>query len=318
MGLVMVQRLGVTLAQLEFFVAVADAGSISAAAEALHTSQSNVSVAIGKLERHLGVELLVRHRAKGVTPTASGRDLASRARRVLREVQSLEEAGHALASEPAGDIAVGSFPPLTPFYVPALLRDLQSSAPGLVVTVREGPLDLLQHQVAAAELDVALVYGLNVPDALVFTAMAEIVPHVIVAADSPLADREWVSLAELSDQTMVTLDLAFSVDRGRAVFDALGLPRPAEVSATSVETMRALVAAGIGFAMLNQRLATDTTVDGGRVAALSLTDEITPLPLGTIRRPASWNPRLRAVTDVLARQARERHGPLTPLSPPQG
>lgn len=305
----MVHRSGMTLAQLEFFVAVVETGSISAAAQATHTSQSNVSVAIGKLERHLGVELLVRHPARGVSPTPVGLDLAARARAVLGQVRDIEDSSTASATHLSGEVALGSFVPLTPFYVPALLRDLRDTAPGVTVTVHEATLDVLHSRVADAELDLAVVYGQSVPPNLLFTHLADVTPHVIVAADSPWASRDRVALAELTDTTMVTLDLPFTLHRGRAVFDALGLPRPPELPATTVETMRALVAAGLGFAMLNQRVATNSTVDGRTVVPLPIEEEVPPISLGTIRRPTTRSARVDAVAGLLARRAHERHGP---------
>ncbi|MEO8328444.1 MAG: LysR family transcriptional regulator, partial [Candidatus Nanopelagicales bacterium] len=73
-----------TLRQLEYFVAVAEAGTITAAAEQIHLSQSAMSTALADLERVFGVQLLVRHHSRGVTLTPSGEDLLVTARELLR------------------------------------------------------------------------------------------------------------------------------------------------------------------------------------------------------------------------------------------
>ena len=72
-----------TLRQLEYFVAVAEAGSVTAAAAAVHLSQSAMSTALADLERALDVQLLLRHHARGVTLTAAGEQLVVASRQLL-------------------------------------------------------------------------------------------------------------------------------------------------------------------------------------------------------------------------------------------
>ena len=300
-------RVGATISQLEFLVEAAEAGNMTTAAERLHTSQSNLSVGIAKLERTLGVELLVRRRSKGVLLTPAGADAAARARDILHAVRELEDSARAGRGALDGSLSIGCFMPLTSFYAPALLRSLQERAPELEVSVREASLDVLHRLVRDAELDLALVYDQRLPADLRFQRLASVRPHVIVAPDGALARRASVSLADLVDETMVTYDLPFTMERSRQLFASQGLPVPHEVLATSIESERAFVAAGVGFSILNQRWATDRTAAGAEVRMLELTDAVQPLGLGVITRSVAPSRKVALALELLGAEAARRH-----------
>ena len=98
-----------TLRQLEYFVAVAEAGTVTAAAEQVHLSQSAMSTALADLERVLGVQLLVRHHARGVTLTPSGEELLISARLLLRQADDLDMSAHSLGEGLEGRVRLGCF-----------------------------------------------------------------------------------------------------------------------------------------------------------------------------------------------------------------
>lgn len=303
----MASRSTLTLAQLENLVAAVDSGSITTAAERLHTSQSNLSVSIANLERVLGAEMLVRHRSRGVVPTVVGRELAARARHILDAVRDLEDAARDDLQTLGGDLRVGCQLPLTPFYLPRLMSEVAERARGVTLTIREGDQDTLQRAVREGELDLALIYDQGVPEALRFHHFASVWPYVIVAAGSEFATRRRVSLAELSAHTMVTYDVVLTVGRSLDLFHDAGVPLPAEVRATSVESVRALVAAGAGFSILNQRWGTDVTADGSVVVELELADAVEPLRLGAVTRPNPPSRRVALALAVFQAHAQRRH-----------
>jgi DNA-binding transcriptional LysR family regulator len=96
-----------TLRQLEYFLAAADAGSITEAAQNIPVAQSSVSAAIAQLEAALGVQLLIRHHAQGISPTAEGRQYLERARALLRNADELERFAAGLTAELSGTLHLG-------------------------------------------------------------------------------------------------------------------------------------------------------------------------------------------------------------------
>lgn len=289
-------------------MAAVDTGSMTLAAKLLRTSQSNVSVSISSLERQLRTKLLVRHRSKGVTTTPEGKTLADGSRRMLDLGLELQHSMTSGSNDLTGKIKVGVFYSMAPFYVPKLLEEMEKLAPELEVVVYETSLDELMRLVESADIDIALVYDQQLPTHLTFTKMADVIPYVIVSTDSPLATRREVSLHELAKTPMIVYDLPITVEHGREIFRELGLAEPPVIHATSFETGRAMVAAGTGFAVMNQRTAINVTADGKSVVPLEISDSVTPLSLGTLTRSEQPTRKVWTVQAILARQAILRHG----------
>ena len=108
-----------TLRQLQYFVAAASAGSVTdAARRASRRSQSSVSAAITQLEAALGVQLLIRHHAQGISPTPEGRQFLDRARALLRDADELERFASELTAELSGTLHLGCLVTLAPLVTP--------------------------------------------------------------------------------------------------------------------------------------------------------------------------------------------------------
>src|SRR5690242_19217172 len=98
-----------TLRQLEYFVAVAEAGSVTHAAAAVPLSQSAMSAALADLENALSVQLLVRHHAKGITLTSAGRELLIASRQLLAMADDLRHVAQGLGASLTGTLSIGCF-----------------------------------------------------------------------------------------------------------------------------------------------------------------------------------------------------------------
>ena len=134
-----------TLKQLHHLISVSEHSSISAAASHLFISQPALSTSIAQLEKSLGLSLLIRHHARGVSLTPAGADFLVRARSLLTHAQEIEEDVRELRDSISGQLAVGCFVTLAPFFVPRLMSDLNESYPELQIRLIEGTLDRLQQ-----------------------------------------------------------------------------------------------------------------------------------------------------------------------------
>src|ERR1700748_1682568 len=103
-----------TLRQLQYFVAAAEAGTVTQAAEAMHLSQSAMSTALADLEKAFQVQLLVRHHARGISLTPAGREL-------LVQAADLLGAAQGLGSSLTGTVQLGCFSVPAPYVLPELL-----------------------------------------------------------------------------------------------------------------------------------------------------------------------------------------------------
>lgn len=141
--------------QLQSLVAIADHGSFSAAAKALDTVQSNVSAHIGRLEKQLGSILI--DRASGDL-TDEGEMVATRARRILHEVEDIDADIHSLGETTTGECRIGSIGTTARWLMPSLLGSLSRHHPGVHTTVVEGATSSLLFRLNSGEIDAAIVH----------------------------------------------------------------------------------------------------------------------------------------------------------------
>ncbi|MFG3244488.1 MULTISPECIES: LysR family transcriptional regulator [unclassified Streptomyces] len=294
----MSDRLDFSLTQLRYFVVSAELGNISEAAERLCASQSTVSSAVMRLERQLGVQLLLRHHARGVTLTPSGRHLLREARALLGQARNLKAQGDALAGRTAGRLDVGFFFSIAPFLLPLVHRLAEERYAGLQLTAHEGSERLLEL-LRDGRCELAVTYDF-LADGAGFHPLAELPVHALLAEDDPMGLTGAIGLDELATRPLVTLDVPAGLRHVETVFATAGVRMPRVITTTSMETMRGLVAAGSGFALMYQRAAHGRTLDGGRVRPVEIAGGVPPASLGVATMPdLNLSSRGRAFLDVL-------------------
>lgn len=141
--------------QLRYFVAAAEAGSITQAAKRCRVAQPSLSQQIRKLEESLGVALFDRA-GRGVTLTEAGRVLLPRARRILAEVRETTENLRTEVEDGPGRLSIGAIPTMAPYLLPPVLAGLRRDRPGCELVVREDRTAALVDAVVGNELDVAV------------------------------------------------------------------------------------------------------------------------------------------------------------------
>ncbi|RVU16990.1 LysR family transcriptional regulator [Streptomyces antnestii] len=268
-----------TLVQLRYFLAAAELGSMTAAAQRINVSQSAVSTAVHHLERELGVQLLIRRHAKGLALTAAGERFLHELRGFLTHADELAESARSLGADLVGELSVGCFQTLAPFYLPRLLREFGERQPAVRVEVVEGDIPGVQDSLRTGVCELALLYEMDLDPDIECEVLAMSPPYALVPEGHRLAEAGRARLADLADEPMILLDLPASRDYFRAVAAKAGVEPRISHRTRSYETVRALVAAGYGWSMLNQRPAHDRTYDGSSVVALPLTDPLPALPV---------------------------------------
>lgn len=298
---------GFTLVQLRYFVIVAEHGSMTAAADRLHIAQSAVSTAISNLEHELRVQLFIRHRARGLTLTSAGERLLHQSRDLLTRARDVEAEARGSGGSLTGPVTIGCFVTLAPYYLPALVAACDSHYPGIELNVVEAEAEQLHQSLRTGGIDFALIYDLGAPtDAdLHRETIAHAPAYVIVSADHRLADRTAVDLADLAPDPMVLLDLPYSRDYFRAMVAASGTEPDVRYRSQNYETVRSMVARGLGYSVLNQRPQTGQTYGGGDVVALDLRDENPALEVTiTVVEGVRQTARAQAVMDLVRAIAR--------------
>jgi DNA-binding transcriptional LysR family regulator len=238
----------VTLRQLEYFCAVAAAGSLSEAAKAAHVSPSALSLAMTELERSLGVALTVRDRRSGTALTPAGKAALVRARQILQDVEALvNDADGPLV----GELTLGVPRGLSAWALPRLLPALAEEHPKLRVGVVEDTPLGLQDRLVAGSVDGALVLRAHVrEDGIRLDTLMPLPVCAVVPQSHPCARQAEVSLAELADESFILLDSEPSLWNTLRMFDAVGRRPRVRWSLQDKETILALVRAGEGLSVL--------------------------------------------------------------------
>jgi DNA-binding transcriptional LysR family regulator len=262
-----------TMRQLAAFVAVAETGTISAAAERLHLSQSALAAAVTDLERTLNVQLTVRRRAHGVRLTPTGETLLPRARALLYQANELQADTSGTGDEVSGPLALGCYPSLGPTVLPSLLRAYTLQFPRTKVELREDPQNRLRTLLDRGELDLLIVYDLDLPEQWRTALLSTRQPHVLLPAQHPLAvDDAPLRLADLADEPMILLDAPPSSYHALDLCRQAGFAPRVAYGTQNYETARSFVGRGLGWTLLVQRPAQDVTYEGLPVVCKEIHD----------------------------------------------
>ncbi|RMD92547.1 MAG: LysR family transcriptional regulator [Alphaproteobacteria bacterium] len=274
-----------TLRQLEYFVAVGEAGSIAHASEKLNISSPSISASIAQLEREFGLPLFVRHHAQGLSLTPAGRVMLDQARTVLREADRLADIAGDITGVPRGPLSVGCLLTFAQIVLASVRRSFEAAYPEVRITQLELDQAEIFSAVRRAEIDLALTYNLDIPADLRFVALAELPPYALVNESHPLAQRAEVSVDDLREYPMVLLDLPFSAEYFMSFFARHGArPRVAERT-RDMAVMRSLVANGYGYSIANIRPVSDLSPDGKRLRVIPMVGDLRPMIFGLLMAP---------------------------------
>jgi DNA-binding transcriptional LysR family regulator len=270
--------MNVTLTQLRYLLAVARHGSVTAAARTLNVSQPSISVAIDNVERNFGQKLFVRQRGSGISLTSFGRVALAKAKRVLAEADEFAVLG-SRETAIAGQMVLGCFEDLAPYFAPALIRSFSERCPGVEIIVREETFETLGRRLSDSAIDIGLSYDLGLPTHFARILLHELRPHALLPASHALASRATVSLADLATYPLITTDQPHSWQHMLDLFRSRGLSAVSEARTSSFELQRSMVANGFGVAVSYTRPHGDRSYDGLPLICKPLSD---PLPMQRI------------------------------------
>ncbi|WP_280696182.1 LysR family transcriptional regulator [Kitasatospora sp. GP82] len=236
--------------QLAQFAAVARLEHVTQAAQLLGMPQPTLSRAVARLEAELGVDLLARQ-GRTVRLTRAGRLLLGSVERALAELERGAEQARAEADPVAGRVAFGFLHTMGTDAVPALLRGFRAEHPQVRFQLVQDYVAAMLERLRAGELDLCLVAPL--PDASDLTArpLDEQRLYLVVPADHRLAGRRRIRLAEVADEPFVAVEEGYGL---RVITDGFcaeaGFTPRVAFEGEEAETLRGLVAAGLGVALL--------------------------------------------------------------------
>lgn len=239
-----------TFRDLEYLVSVAKHLHFGMAAKECHVSQPALSTQIKKLEDRFGVVLFERSNRK-VQVTAAGRALAERARALLEQARQLEKDLPKQAGALEGNVSIGAIASLGPFLIPLILPKLRKAFPKAKFYFREGLTDELLKALKAGEIDFVLAADTFEDPSLSKEKLFFEPFYLAVAHGHPLETKKPLVLRDLHTEEMVLLEDGHCLKDQAIELCSKGKGQVnLSLQATSIETLRHLVAAGLGYTLL--------------------------------------------------------------------
>lgn len=244
------------LRQLRYFASILDQGSISRAAEVLRVAQPALSLHLKRLEDELGCAL-VHRTTRGVVATEAGRRLAQRAQVLLEAFDALPEQVRDRHAAPSGPAAIGIPTSLGTLLTVPLVKAVRQRLPQVRLRVVEGLSGHMLRWAAVGEVDLALVFGVELPPGLAAETLARERLCLVAPAVAPgLASRAEITLDEALEHPLILPGRPHGV---REEVEAAAARRRKAlrlvVEVDALDQIKALVADGVGYTVLSQRFA---------------------------------------------------------------
>ena len=262
--------LRLSLKAMRAFAAVVEHGSITGAAAALNTAASAVAASVDQVEAEFGSNLLIRTRAKGISPTQEGAAMAARFRALLDAYAEVMEDGRDIGGGLTGTLRIGYYAPVAPAFLPRILHPMMQANPGLRLEFREHDNDSAQEALLAGRLDVILFGGQELRAGIETRVLLDMPPYVLVPEGHAVAGAGPVGLAKVAEYPLIQPDKSLARPYFDGLFAARGLSPNVVATADSIEMVRSLVGAGVGLTVLSMRPQTPLSYGGDRLVAVPL------------------------------------------------
>jgi LysR family hydrogen peroxide-inducible transcriptional activator len=295
------------LRDLRYFVALADTRHFGRAAERCFVSQPTLSAQIKKLENYLGVQLIERQ-PRRITLTETGARIVPLARRMLQESDEIVSLARNEHDPLSGKLNVALIPTIGPYLLPLVMRRLRKKLPRLKLMLYEYQTQPLLEKLRAGDIELGIL-ALPVPlDGLEVRELYSEPFTIAVPNDSPLAKRAHVKVDDLGGETLLLLEDGHCLrDQALDVCSRVDVKENEDYRATSLETLRQMVAAGLGITLLPE-LATRGPFGSGQ--AITVKSFSRPVPTRTVgavwRKSSSRAEAMNAICDVIETTMRER------------
>lgn len=237
---------------LQYLVTLSEMRHFSKAAEACHVSQPTLSTQVRKIEEELGVQLVERS-PRRVMMTQVGEEVVERARAVLNEVEAMRQISRQSRDPGTGVFKIGIFPTLAPYLLPHVIPGIRRRFPKLTLQLFEEKTEDVLRLLGQGRLDAGLV-ALPIPEELTqLDVQVLFEEHFVLAMPDthPLARKRRIRVEDLRNQELLLLEDGHCLrDQALEVCQMVGAEEKMDFHATSMETLRQMVAANTGITLM--------------------------------------------------------------------
>jgi LysR family hydrogen peroxide-inducible transcriptional activator len=275
------------LKDLQYLVALADTRHFGKAAAKCFVSQPTLSAQLKKLEGCLGAPLIERQ-PKNVTLTEMGERVVERARRMLSDSDAIIDLAKHSRDPLAGNLRVALIPTIGPYLLPIVASQFRKQLPRLKLLLNEYQTEPLLEHLKSGTVDVGILALPIDVDGLVARVLYDEPFTVAMPANHPLAARASVKLQDLAHEKLLLLEDGHCLrDQALEVCSRIGLHENDDYRATSLETLRQMVAAGHGITLLPALAAEAAHGDQRSLAVRPFTKPAPKRTVGAVWRKSS-------------------------------
>ena len=288
------------LKDLKYLVALADTGHFGRAAQRTFVSQPTLSAQLKKLEEYLGVKLVERH-PKNVQLTEVGKQIVARARHMLSEGDEIVALARNNTDPLSGKLKVALIPTIGPYLLPRVMQKLRKALPQLGLMLYEHQTEELLKRLREGEIDLGILALPADQDGLESRRLYREEFTVALPSDNPLAQKPSIKAADLKGQTLLLLEDGHCLrDQALEVCSRVDVHEAEDFRATSLETLRHMVVAGLGVTLMPE-LAVESPFGSQR--GLVIRQFAKPAPARTVgavwRKSTTRGVAIEAVCDTI-------------------
>jgi len=298
----------VNLKDLKYLVALADTGHFGKAAERTFVSQPTLSAQLKKLEDYLGVKLVERQ-PKNVQLTDVGKQVVIRARRMLDEGDEIIALARNNTDPLAGKLKVALIPTIGPYLLPRVMPRIRKALPNLSLMLYEHQTEALLKRLRDGEIDLGLLALPVAQDGMESRVLYEENFTVALPNNHPLAAKATIKVQDLKGHTLLLLEDGHCLrDQALEVCSRVDVREAEDFRATSLETLRQMVVAGLGITLLPESAVESPF---GSQRGLTIRQFTKPSPSRTVgavwRKSSTRSAAISAVCDAVGRAMASKH-----------
>lgn len=288
------------LKDLKYLVALADTGHFGKAAERSFVSQPTLSAQLKKLEEFLGVKLVERQ-PKNIKLTEVGKQVVVRARRMLDEGEEIISLARNSTDPLTGKLRLALIPTVGPYLLPRVMQRIRKTLPDLGLMLYEHQTEALLKRLREGDIDVGIMALPVASEGLETRELYDEAFTVALPNSHPLAAKATIKVQDLKGQTLLLLEDGHCLrDQALEVCSRIDIREAEDFRATSLETLRQMVVAGLGITLLPE---TAVEAPFGSQRGLTIREFTKPAPTRTVgavwRKSSTRAAAIAAVCDVL-------------------
>lgn len=271
----------ISLRQIRYFIAAADAGQVSKAAMNIHVSQSVITTAIKNLENTVGANLFDRHHS-GITLTYEGNLFLEHAQHIVQSVEEAVRIPRRVMEDVRGTINLAVTYTVAGYFLPKLITQFIRAFPNVKVNLAEADRGTIEEGLITQGFDIAVMLTSNMVnhEELSHSSLMRSRRRLWVNTNHPFLKQKSVSLQNIAEEPYIMLTVDEASNTAQRYWSKTEYQPNVIFRTSSVEAVRSMVANGMGVSLLSDMVYRPWSLEGRRVEVMDVTDNIPTMDVG--------------------------------------